>query len=285
MEFIIVTGMSGAGKSQAIDLLEDIGFYCVDNVPPKLLAKFAELSMQPGSNIQRIALVVDVRSKSMFADLFMGLEELRRNDYRYHILFLDAADDVLIRRYKETRRKHPLISEEISSMPEAIRVERDMLKRVKEMADYVIDTSLLSATQLKKWISGLFVKEQGRAMSVDCLSFGFKYGLPVDADLVFDVRCLPNPFYLPELKELTGLDDAVREYVLGFEQARGLASRLLDLVDYLIPLYVEEGKSRLVIAMGCTGGKHRSVVFAELLSEYLKESAIPVTVNHRDMRK
>jgi len=283
MDLVIVTGMSGAGKTQAINALEDAGYFCVDNVPPQLLTKFAELPAQSGGKISKIALVVDVRSKDMFAQYFACLQDLTAARFNYKTLFLDCDDKVLLTRYKETRRRHPLLSEEVTSVEKAIDREREMLESVKSHADFVIDSSLYSASQMKARIRDLFSAGLGGSMVVTCTSFGFKFGLPVDADLVFDVRCLPNPFYEKELKDKTGLDKPVRDFVLGFPQASGLIPRLLSLVDYLIPLYIQEGKSQLVVAIGCTGGKHRSVVFAELLAEHLKEQDISVNISHRDI--
>lgn len=284
MDFVIVTGMSGAGKSQAIDALEDLGFYCVDNVPPRLLLKFAELPQQSAGKISRIALVVDVRSRDMFTDYRACLGELWAANYRFKTLFLDCNDHTIIKRYKETRRKHPLMDEITTTMEAAIRDERELLESAKAGADFTIDTSLISAAQLKSRVRELFMNGVSQSMVVTCMSFGFKHGLPVDSDLVFDVRCLPNPYYIEDLRDKTGQDAAVREYVLSFEQATGLIPKLLDLLDYLIPLYIQEGKSQLVIAIGCTGGKHRSVVFAELLAKHLSGKGNAVNISHRDIK-
>lgn len=285
MDLVIVTGMSGAGKSQAVTALEDIGYYCVDNVPPRLLLKFAELPEQSRGAISKVALVVDVRSRAMFADYAACLEELRASSYRYQTLFLDCDAPTLVRRYKETRRRHPLLSDGMNSVEEAIRLEREMLEGAKAAADFAIDTSQMSAGQLKGRVRELFLEGMRQSMVVSCVSFGFKYGLPNDSDLVFDVRCLPNPFYVAELRDKTGLDKPVREYVLGQQQASGLWERLRALIDYLLPLYIQEGKSQLVVSFGCTGGKHRSVVFAQLLAAHLREQGASVHVNHRDIRR
>lgn len=281
MELLIVTGMSGAGKSEVVDSLEDLGYYCVDNVPPRLLARFAELSGQSDLGITSIALVVDVRSRDMFADYREGLAELKKLGYKYKTLFLDCSDEVLMRRYKQTRRKHPLLSGTITSTDAAIREERILVSFAREAADYMVNTSEASRTQLKSIIAELFSDKNLDSMAISCISFGFKHGLPPDSDLVFDVRCLPNPFYIPELRERTGLDEEVRSYVLDSEQAKELIPRLFSLLDYLIPLYIQEGKSRLVIAFGCTGGKHRSVVFSELLAEHLREQGFSPACYHR----
>ncbi|MDL2233505.1 RNase adapter RapZ [Ruminococcaceae bacterium OttesenSCG-928-L11] len=284
MDLIIVTGMSGAGKSQAVNALEDMGFYCVDNVPPSLLSKFAELPAESQGKITRIALVVDVRSRGMFSDLLHCLDDLTASRYEYSLLFLDCDEKVLATRYKETRRRHPLLGDS-SSVPEAITAEKAMLAPVREAADFIIDTSLVGVAQLKNRIRELFSNGSTGSMVVTCMSFGFKYGIPVDSDLVFDVRCLPNPFYIDSLRELTGLDAPVREYVLGNDDALSLRDKLLDLFDMLIPLYIREGKSQLVVSMGCTGGKHRSVVFAEALTRHLSAKGISTGTTHRDILK
>ena len=281
INILIVTGMSGAGKTCVVDALEDLGYYCVDNVPPALVQNFAELSTQSRGEFSKIAIVVDVRSREMFPDFKGCLDELKVQGYKFKMLFLDCSDSVLIRRYKETRRAHPLVSGEISSIEGAIKEERGILAFAKSAADYVVDTSEVSSPQLKSLIAQLFESDGGHTMAVSCVSFGFKHGLPPDADLLFDVRCLPNPFYIPDLRDKTGLDDEVREYVLSSVHAKGLLPKLFDLIDYLIPLYVQEGKSHLVIVVGCTGGKHRSVVFAELIAAHLREQSIRAEAHHR----
>lgn len=285
MEFVIITGMSGAGKSRAIAAMEDIGYYCVDNLPPKMVRSFTQMCAQASGQVEKIAVVVDARSREIFGDIFQGILAFSEGDAQMRVLFLDCDDAALIQRYKETRRRHPLMDATHPSVEEAVAEERLMLKKVRERADYVIDTTLLTVNQLRERVVGIFLEDKSRSMLVNCQSFGFKYGLPKDADLVFDVRCLPNPFYVPELKTQTGLDAPVREYVLKWKQAQDLLPKLLDLLDYLIPLYREEGKTQLNIAMGCTGGKHRSVVFAQLLAEHMKERKIPYTVTHRDISR
>ncbi len=286
MEFIIITGLSGAGKSIAMRNMEDIGYYCVDNIPPMLVPTFYELCEKAtDERMKTVAVVTDIRSGDAFADLFGALDKLRGGEKQYKILFLDARDDVLLRRFKETRRKHPLSDVNKGSTEEAVHLERKILIPVKARADYVIDTSLLSPTQLKERISSLFLGNATLGMTVTCLSFGFKYGLPAEADLVFDVRCLPNPFYIPELKHHTGLEACVYDYVMGFDQSKGYAERMLSLVDYSLPLYLQEGKSQLVIAVGCTGGKHRSVTLTRVLYNHLLETGQRAIVHHRDIRK
>lgn len=285
MEFVIVTGLSGAGKSRAVNALEDIGFYCVDNMPPKLLPKFAELCMQSEEQLSRVAMVVDVRGGNLFDDLFDGLVTLKKMGGEYKILFLECDDQVLARRYKETRRQHPLVSKEIKTVRDAIANERKLLKPLLDHTDYLIDTTHLSSAQLKEQVTKLFLQDTKLAMMVQCMSFGFKYGYPAEADLMFDVRCFPNPFYVPELKHKTGLDKEVRDYVRENDETREFEKRLYSLVDYLLPLYRNEGKSQLVIAIGCTGGKHRSVALAEALAQHIADGGSLVTVNHRDIDK
>ena len=285
MEFIIVTGLSGAGKSRAVNVLEDIGFYCVGNMPPKLLPKFAELCLQSQDKLSRVALVIDVRGGQQFEGLLDSLDELKRQGGEYKILFLECSDQVLARRYKETRRQHPLAAACGGSVIKAIELERTMLKAARARTDYLIDTSYLSPAQLRERLVGLFLGSEKSGMQVQCMSFGFKYGYPAEADLVLDVRCLPNPFYVDELKHKTGLDQEVREYVLDKDVTKGFQTRLYSLIDYLLPLYSEEGKSQLVVAIGCTGGKHRSVALAEELAKHVADQGIKVAVNHRDIEK
>ncbi len=285
MDFVIITGMSGAGKSRTIDALEDIGFYCIDNMPPKLISKFAEICLQSDGRISRVAIVTDVRGGELFQGLFDELDLLKNQGFSYKLMFLDASDGVLMRRYKETRRRHPLLDVVKGSIEDAVKSERLLLKPARERADYIIDTTHLSAAQLKERISNIFLDNIATGMLINCMSFGFKYGPATEADLVFDVRCLPNPFYIDELKSQTGLDKPVYDYVMKWPQSTELANKIIDLIDFLIPYYLDEGKSQLVIAFGCTGGKHRSVTFAELLYQHLSELGNKVTVNHRDILK
>lgn len=285
MEFLIVTGLSGAGKSRAMISLEDIGFYCVDNIPPQLIATFYDLCLQNKDPMNKVAVVTDIRGGGMFGRLFEALDVLRAENKPYKILFLDAEDEVLVRRFKETRRKHPLAENYYGSVEQAVKLERTVLKPVLEKADYVIDTSLILPAQLKKRIAALFLEDTSSALSINCMSFGFKYGTPSEADLVFDVRCLPNPYYVENLRELTGLDEPVRSYVMKWDQTKGFVEKFFVLVDYMLPLYCNEGKSQLVIALGCTGGKHRSVAIAQLLYDHLLEKGMRVSVHHRDVQK
>ena len=285
MDFIIVTGLSGAGKTRAINALEDIGFFCADNIPPKLIETFYEMTQQSHGSLSHVAVVTDIRGGDMFSTLLSTLDRMGAEQKEYKILFLDANDFVLVNRFKETRRKHPLADNCLGSLEQAVKLERDVLRPVKERADYVVDTSYLSPAQLKERISSLFLGDASDAMKIHCISFGFKFGMPTEADLVFDVRCLPNPFYVENLKHLTGLDKPVQDYVLQSEETKGFVSRLFSLVDYMIPLYCNEGKSQLVIAIGCTGGHHRSVTLAQVLYEHLMEQDLRASVNHRDIQR
>ncbi len=284
MKFLIVTGLSGSGKSGAVNVLEDIGYYCIDNIPPQLIPKFAEICLGNGQ-MKKVAIVTDIRGGELFLELDEGLKYLKDNNLNTSILFLDADDEVLIKRYKETRRKHPLDEQCHGSLQKAITTEREVLASVREIADYYIDTSELSMNQLKETVYSLFLDNPNESMVVKVMSFGYKYGVSREADLVFDVRCLPNPFYIPELKHHTGLENCVSDYVLSFSQSETLVKKLEDLLDFLIPLYIHEGKSQLVIAFGCTGGKHRSVTFAEAVYKYLKGKNIRCRISHRDIEK
>lgn len=284
MKFLIVTGLSGSGKSGAVNVLEDIGYYCIDNIPPQLIPKFAEICISNGQ-MNKVAIVTDIRGGELFLELDEGINYLKSNSLDTSILFLDASDEVLIKRYKETRRKHPLDEQSHGSLQTAIDTERKMLSSVRGHADYYIDTSDLSMNQLKETVYSLFLDNPGDSMVVKVMSFGYKYGVSREADLVFDVRCLPNPFYIPELKQHTGTESCVSDYVLGFEQSRTLIFKLKELLDFLIPLYIREGKSQLVIAFGCTGGKHRSVTFAETIFKYLSEKKMRCRICHRDINK
>lgn len=283
MQFLIVTGLSGSGKSGAVNVLEDIGYYCIDNIPPQLIPKFADICFQSKGQMNKVAIVTDIRGGEMFYELDMSLDYLRHSGPEVSILFLDASDEVLIKRYKETRRKHPLDEQACGSLLNAISMERKILSTIREEADHYIDTSDMSMAQLRDTVSDLFMDNPDDRMSVKIMSFGFKYGMCREADLVFDVRCLPNPFYIPELKSHTGLESCVRDYVMSFDQSRELDSKLRDLIDFLIPLYRHEGKTSLVIAFGCTGGKHRSVTFAENMFRYLSDHKIKARINHRDL--
>lgn len=283
MELLIVTGMSGAGKSQAAKVLEDIGYYCVDNIPPALIPAFADM-MAGNSEIEKAAVVTDVRGGKGFKDISNVLSKLSENRVNYKILFMDCSDEVLVRRYKETRRRHPLAAAGLA-LSDAVKHERSLLASVRQRADYVLVTSQISARQVKEQLSALFLGNSYDGLSIRCMSFGFKYGTATEADLMFDVRCLPNPFYVDELRPLTGQDERIKSYVLNSNVTQEFKSRLLSFIDYAVPLYCSEGKSQLVIAVGCTGGKHRSVVFAELVGEYLKKRGYRTSIIHRDIAK
>jgi len=285
MEFLILTGMSGAGKSQAANILEDIGYYCIDNMPVALITKFAELYTQIPGKSSNVAIIIDVRGEIEFHTLFHELDVLRSGGYTCRVVFIDCADNVLVNRYKETRRAHPLVTLKNVSMTEALALEREMLSEVYENADYIIDTSDLTVHQLRDKLTAVIKSHSKRDIMVTCMSFGFKYGIAMEADLVFDVRCFPNPFYEPELKHKTGLDQPVKEYVFSFGQTNEFLVRLCDMIDSLLPLYVDEGKSQLTVAVGCTGGKHRSVAIAEALNKHLYDNGINSITIHRDIRK
>ena len=285
MEFVVVTGLSGAGKTQAMHAMEDIGFFCVDNLPPALIPVFYDLCVKSEDIMGRVAVVTDTRGGELFKSFFTAMEALKHDKKPYKILFLDASDNVLVRRFKDPRRKHPLADEMGGALEQAVKLEREMLKPVKECSDYVIDTSLVSPAQLRSRIAQLFLNSAEDSLAVHCISFGFKYGVPMESDLVFDVRCLPNPFYDENLRPLTGLDAPVRDYVMEKEETKGFVARFTDMVDYLLPLYAKEGKSQLVIAVGCTGGHHRSVALAQYMHDHLVQKGVRASVTHRDMQK
>ncbi len=287
MEFVILTGLSGAGKTNALHAMEDNGFYCVDNLPPLLLDTFYDLCENSTDNrMKRVAVVADARSGEMFAEIADVLQKAKLDGRRFKILFLDAKLDTLVIRYKETRRKHPLLGEMVSgSTEEAVELEDELMKAVREMADYVIDTTFMQPAQLKERVTTLFSGDIHDSLLVTFVSFGFKYGIPMEADLIFDVRCLPNPYYVPELKPLTGLDEAVVDYVMSFDVSRQFMQKLSDFIDFSIPLYKQEGKSEVVIGIGCTGGKHRSVTVARLLNTHLIERSQKSSTHHRDIWK
>lgn len=286
MRFIIVTGMSGAGKSSALKMLEDMGYFCVDNLPAQLVPKLGELISMPGTKISKIALGMDIRSGQSAGDLQKSLEALDKMHIRYEVLFLEASDAVLIKRYKETRRSHPLAVG--GRVDEGIRKEREKLAFLKERADYLVDTSRMLTRDLKSELQKIFVdNKEFKNLYITVLSFGFKYGIPSDADLVFDVRFLPNPYYIDELRPKNGNDPEVRDYVMAGKTAQTFLEKLTDMICFLIPNYAAEGKTQLVIAIGCTGGKHRSVTLANALYAELskEEQAYGVKIEHRDIAK
>ncbi|MDK2917913.1 MAG: RNase adapter protein RapZ [Candidatus Petromonas sp.] len=284
MKFVIITGLSGAGKSQAVKCMEDLGFYCVDNLPPVLIPKFAELCFNSNGEIQKIALVIDIRGGRFFNELFERLGEIKKEGYKYEILFLEASDESLIKRFKETRRMHPLSPE--GRIIDGINAEREKLEELREKADKVINTSDMTPGELKEEIKKIYLEGSGSDnIIISILSFGFKKGIPLDADLVFDVRFLPNPHYIEELKDFTGNDKKIRDYVMKWPESIEFVKKLNEMIDFLIPYYEREGKFQLVIAIGCTGGKHRSVTVANILYEYLKDKGHRVRINHRDVPK
>lgn len=286
MRFVIVTGMSGGGKRTALKMLEDMGFFCVDNLPIPLLEKFVELIAVPNKELSKVALGLDVRADQSFAHVGERFESLQNNGYKFEILFMEASDGVLIRRYKESRRMHPLASYKGGRVEDGIRRERKVLESMKKKADYIIDTSNLLTRELKEELDRIFIRnEEYNSLMVNVMSFGFKNGIPSDADLVFDVRFLPNPFYIEGLKYLTGNDKEVQDYVMSFSESEQFIQKLADMLLFLIPNYVKEGKYQLVIGIGCTGGKHRSVTLANELYHRLKNKGnYGLTIQHRDIK-
>lgn len=281
MRFVIITGLSGAGKSQALKAMEDMGFFCIDNFPPALIPKLADL-FYDSKNIDKVALGMDLRGGQLFGDIFSSLDFMKKNNYDYEIIFLEASDDVLIKRFKETRRKHPL--SEGGRIINGINEERQRLSEIRKMANSIIDTSNLTSAQLKQELSNIFLEgRKFKGIIINVMSFGYKYGIPLDADLVFDVRFLPNPYYIEELRPLTGNDVKVRDYVMKWDEAKKFLNKLEDMIEFLLPYYIREGKSQLVIAIGCTGGKHRSITIANALYELLRKREYSVVLDHRDI--
>lgn len=285
MEFIIISGLSGAGKSSAAAFLEDLGFYCVDNLPVALITNFAGICMAGAGTgrYSRVALVTDVRGGQTFDELFQALDELKEMKLDYQLLFVEASDEVIINRYKETRHTHPLTRQGYS-LPEAVQLERMALEPVRRRASHILNSTGLNLSKFRGELLRLFgMGSLNEAITVSVTSFGFKYGIPIDADLVFDVRFLPNPYYIAELKECTGLEEAVRTFLFGYRQTHEFLRHLEELFSFLLPQYVEEGKSSLVIAIGCTGGHHRSVAIAHALTEFIRQKGYRVEEQHRDM--
>ena len=285
MRFIIVTGLSGAGKSEATNALEDMGYFCVDNLPPKLIKKFAEVCKQSQGSIDKVALVMDIRGGIFFDDLFESLSELSREQFRYEILFLDTSDEVLVKRFKEKRRSHPLAPG--GRVITGIELERQKLREVKDKADVIIDTSKYAIKDLREEMARKFGDKEmpEKQMAITILSFGFKYGIPVDSDLVFDVRFIPNPLYIPELKPFSGNDEPVKNYVMEQTETQTFLQKANDMFEFLIPNYQKEGKRQLIISIGCTGGRHRSVAIANSIYETLRANNHDVYIEHRDIKE
>lgn len=280
MRFVIITGLSGAGKSQVVKIMEDMEFYCIDNMPPALIVNFVEICYR--SKLEKVALVTDLRGGEMFKQIFDALGKLEKSKYEFELLFLEASDEVLVKRYKETRRRHPLLSSN-STVVNAIEEERNALFELRKIATNIVDTSNLTLSALREQITSIFKDGENYEGIVTYVeSFGFKYGIPLDADLVFDVRFLPNPFYIEKLKKYSGNDKCVSDYVMSYPQTAEFLKKLEEMVSFLIPHYIEEGKSQLVIAIGCTGGQHRSVTIANELYKYLKEEKHNVFLRHRE---
>lgn len=285
MRFIIVTGLSGAGKSEATNALEDMGYFCVDNLPPKLIKKFAEVCKQSQGSIDKVALVMDIRGGIFFDDLFESLSELSKEQFQYEILFLDTSDEVLVKRFKEKRRSHPLAPG--GRVITGIELERKKLREVKDKADVIIDTSKYAIKDLREEMARKFGDKEmpEKQMAITILSFGFKYGIPVDSDLVFDVRFIPNPFYIPELKPFSGNDEPVKNYVMEQTETQTFLQKVNDMFEFLIPNYQKEGKRQLIISIGCTGGRHRSVAIANSIYETLRANNHDVYIEHRDIKE
>jgi UPF0042 nucleotide-binding protein len=284
MRFVVITGMSGAGKSLVVKQLEDLGYYCVDNMPPALMPKFFEIIHKSESKIRKAAMVIDIRGGALFDELLPIIEFIKKSGFPIELLFLEAKDETLIKRFKETRRSHPL--SRTATIRKGLDDERKILEKVKEHATFILDTTVLSTKQLREQITNMFGNSESTPrMVLTVVSFGFKYGIPVDCDMVLDVRFIPNPFYIDELKSFSGRDNQVKEYVLGHKETNTFVNKTIDLVDFLIPFYIREGKSQLLIGIGCTGGRHRSVCISETLHEILKGKNYSVTIDHRDIEK
>ncbi|MDD6619685.1 MAG: RNase adapter RapZ [Eubacteriales bacterium] len=283
-EFIILTGVSGAGKSTAMGFMEDVGYYCIDNMPTELLTTFVGL-LSKGNEYEKVAMVVDVRSSSVFEQFINSVKEVENFGYDVRIVYLDVNDSEALKRYKLTRRKHPFADKFNGNIEGAIAYEKEILAPLRMRADYVIDTSNIDAPKLRSRLAQVLLGGNREIMNIHCISFGFKYGIPSSADFVIDVRCLPNPYWNVELREKTGLDKDVKDYVFSFDESNELLKKLIDLLDFLNPLYIKEGKSQIVLAIGCTGGNHRSVAIAEALKEYFSKKWENVSVYHRDIER
>lgn len=281
-ELVVLTGVSGAGKSTAMGFLEDVGYYCIDNIPPELMATFVSL-LTKSDEYNKVALVCDVRSSNVFEKLLESISHIEEYGYMVKVIYLDVDDKEALKRYKLTRRKHPFADKFNGSIQDSVGYEKEILASLRGRADHIIDTSDLSTQKLKARLTEILLDSENDMMNIHCMSFGFKHGIPSEADFVIDVRCLPNPYWLDSLKNKTGLDKEVYDYVFSFDQSKALLNKLIDFVDFLNPLYIKEGKSQMVFAIGCTGGNHRSVVFAEALKNHFSKKWDNVTVNHRDI--
>lgn len=285
MKFIIVTGQSGAGKSRTAENLEDLGYYCVDNLPPELIQQFAEVCLATTGRYEKVALVNDVRAGANFDGFIAALDALDSMGLQYSIVYVEASDEAIVKRYKESRRSHPL-SADGTPLTDAIAREHQLLEPVRSRADFIINTTSLSTARLRRKLIELFEGEKPqRAMAVSVMSFGFKYGIPTDADLVFDVRFLPNPYYIADLKPKSGLNPEVKDFIFTYQQTQDFMKKLEDLLTFSLPLYFDEGKTNLVIAVGCTGGRHRSVAVAREIGDFVAKRGYPTVVNHRDMNR
>lgn len=286
MEFVIVTGISGAGKSRVAAVLEDMDFYCVDNMPVEMMPRFAEICLAAQGRYEKVAMVIDVRALEDVDDLFRVFDEMKTLGCTLNILFIEAGVDTILRRYKETRRRHPL-DESGTNVQDALLREMEFLAPIRDSADDVIDTTNLNLSKLERRLTTKFQASDGdsKSLNVTVKSFGFKYGLPVEADMMFDIRFIPNPFYIQELRDKSGLDEVVKKYVFGFEQSNDFFRKLCDMLDFLLPNFIEEGRRYFAICLGCTGGRHRSTAMAEALTEHLRENGYPVDCIHRDIEK
>lgn len=281
-QLVILTGVSGAGKSTAMGFLEDIGYYCIDNMPPELMATFVSL-LANGSEYSKVAIVCDVRSSKIFEKLISSTEEIEGYGYQVKKIYLDVNDKEALKRYKLTRRKHPFADKFNGSIPNAIAYEKEILAQLRASADHIIDTSDIDTQKLRSRLTHILLDSENDVMNIHCMSFGFKHGIPAEADFVIDVRCLPNPYWVDALRSKTGLDKEVYDYVFSFDRSNELFNKLVDFLDFLNPLYIKEGKSQIVIAIGCTGGNHRSVAIAEALKNHFSKKWDNVSVNHRDI--
>lgn len=281
-ELVVLTGVSGAGKSTAMGFLEDVGYYCIDNMPPELMTTFVSL-LAKGDEYGKVAIVCDVRSSSVFENLLSSISKIEEYGYYVRVIYLDVDDKEALKRYKLTRRKHPFADKFNGSIQNAVSYEKEILAPLRERADYIVDTSETDTPKLRARLTQILLNSEQDVMNIHCMSFGFKHGIPAEADFVIDVRCLPNPYWVDELRNKTGLDKEVYDYVFSFDSSKELLNKLIDFLDYLNPLYIKEGKSQIVFAIGCTGGNHRSVAFAEALKSHFEKKWDKVSVNHRDI--